>query len=98
MEVLVSRQRTTFPAFIKSYHFLLSKDEYEIAIGLKKSPNVHEFVKVEDIFSKPPVDVTKRAQGRTNESIDKDFHVWMQYFDDNHMEFQCSWIAIIHEK
>ena len=44
------------------------------------------------------MDVTKRAQGKTNEYIDKDVHVWIQYFDDNRMEFQCPWIVIIHEK
>ena len=71
---------------MKSYPFFSCNNTYEITIGLEKSPHVHEFVNIEDIFAEPPGVVTTRAHRRTKESIDKDFHDWMQHFDDNHME------------
>ena len=65
---------------------------------MENSQNVHKFVNIEDIFAKTPGEVTTRAQCRTKKSIDKDVHIWMQYFDDNNMEWQCPWIIILHEE
>ena len=85
MIFLVRHQRNTCPAFIKSHPFFSCNNKYEIAIGWEKSPHVHEFVNIEDIFSKPPGVDTTRVHRRAKESMDKYFHDWMQYFDDNRM-------------
>ena len=96
MNVLVRHQRSSWPAF-NYYPFLSCNNEYEIAIGWEKSPHVHEFVNIEDIFTKPPGVVTTRGHRRTKESMNKYFHDWMQYFDDNRMVWQCPSILILND-
>ena len=97
INVLVRHQRNSWSDFIKSYPFLSCKSEYEIAIGCEKSPHVHKFVNIEYFSTKPPGVVTTRDHRRTKESIDKDFHDCMKYFDDNHMVWQYPSITILND-
>ena len=97
MDVLVRHQCNSWKAFIKSYPFLSCNNTYEIAIGWEKSPHVHEFVNIDDIFAKPPGVVTTRAHRRTKEFINTYFYDWMQYFDDNRMVWQCISIWILSD-
>ena len=97
MHVLVRHQCNAWLDFIKSYPFFSCNNTYEIAIGWEKSPHVHEFVNIKDIFAKPPDVVTTMTHRRTKESIDKDFHGWMQYVDDNHMVWQFTLITILND-